>query len=121
MWWIPATRLAEAHADRSGQTYMYEFAWNSPQFDGQLGACHALEIPFVFDSLGKGTQGLWGSDPPKALADEMHTGWIRFATSGQPGWASYDRRRRATMRFEQESRVIEDPRSSERKLWEGIR
>ena len=41
---IPAIRLADAHAKNSPATYMYEFAWRSPQFDGRLGACHALEI-----------------------------------------------------------------------------
>ena len=29
----------------SGATYMYEFAWRSPGFDGQLGACHAPGDP----------------------------------------------------------------------------
>jgi carboxylesterase type B len=53
-WWfrIPAIRLADAHATSTSATYMYEFGWRSPQFDGGLGACHALEIPFVFDSFG---------------------------------------------------------------------
>ena len=35
---IPAIRLAEAHTRGTGRTYMYEFAWRSPQFDGHLGA-----------------------------------------------------------------------------------
>ncbi|HEY6408174.1 MAG TPA: carboxylesterase family protein, partial [Ktedonobacteraceae bacterium] len=42
---IPAIRLAEASLTNNSPTYMYEFAWRSPQFDGRLGACHALEIP----------------------------------------------------------------------------
>jgi carboxylesterase type B len=50
---IPAIRLAEARVASSAATYMYEFAWRSPQFDKRLGACHALEIPFVFDTLHK--------------------------------------------------------------------
>jgi hypothetical protein len=29
---------------------MYELAWLSPVLDGRL-ECHALEIPFVFDTL----------------------------------------------------------------------
>ena len=37
---IPAIRLADAHATSPAATYMYEFAWRSPQFDGRLGACH---------------------------------------------------------------------------------
>ncbi|MDQ2883235.1 MAG: carboxylesterase family protein [Actinomycetota bacterium] len=46
---IPAIRLAEARAELASVTYMYEFARRSPQYHGLLGACHALEIPFVLD------------------------------------------------------------------------
>jgi carboxylesterase type B len=120
-WRIPAIRLADAHAQSPAATYMYEFAWRSPQFDGRLGACHALEIPFVFDTLGNGTELLWGSAPPQALADTMHAAWVAFATSGDPGWPKYDRNRRATMRFDTPSEVVDDPRAAERALWEGAR
>jgi para-nitrobenzyl esterase len=63
-WRIPAIRLADAHTKSSAATYMYEFAWRSPQFGGRLGASHALEIPFVFDTLGHRPEPLWGPDPP---------------------------------------------------------
>ncbi|HEX8971003.1 carboxylesterase/lipase family protein, partial [Oryzihumus sp.] len=54
-WWvrIPSIRLADAHASAAAAagtdagTYMYEFAWPAPG----LGAVHALEVPFVFDTL----------------------------------------------------------------------
>ncbi|MGH3434566.1 MAG: carboxylesterase family protein, partial [Thermocrispum sp.] len=72
---------------RSGPapTYVYEFAWPSA-VDG-LGACHALELPFVFDNLGKdGGSQLTGPQPPTPLADELHGAWVAFATSGDPGW-----------------------------------
>jgi hypothetical protein len=46
---------------------MYEFAWRSPQFGGRLGAAHSVEIPFVFDTLGLGTEPLLGPDPPQSL------------------------------------------------------
>ena len=120
-WRIPAIRLADAHAKRSGSTYMYEFAWRSPQFEGLLGACHALEIPFVFDTLGNGTELLWGTDPPQQLADTMHAAWVAFATNGDCGWPKYDLSRRATMRFDTTSEVVDDPRSAERAIWEGVR
>lgn len=72
-WRIPAVRFADAHSTASGgSTYMYEFAWPSPQMEGRLGAAHAVEIPFVFDTLGLGTGVLLGPSPPQALADEMH-------------------------------------------------
>ena len=71
-WRIPAVRLADARANAPSATYMYEFAWRSPQLNGRLGACHALEIPFVFDTLGYETQSLCGNEPPQQLADTMH-------------------------------------------------
>ena len=113
----PAISLAEAHAAGASTTYMYEFAWRSPQFDGLLGACHALEIPFVFDTLGLGTDGLWGANPPQQLADAMHAAWVGFATDGRCHWPQYDLVRRATMRFDTVSRVVDDPRAFERRLW----
>jgi para-nitrobenzyl esterase len=121
-WWvrIPAIRLADAHANATSGTFMYEFAWPSPG----LGAVHALEIAFVFDTLSKDVPllgPLLGDDPPQALADTMHAAWVAFATTGDPGWPTYDRSRRATMRFNLTSRVVDDPRSWERALWESVR
>ena len=100
---------------------MYEFAWHSTQFDGRLGACHALEIAFVFDTLGNGTEPLLGTDPPQQLADTMHAARMAFVTNGDCGWPTYDLSRRATMRFDATSEVVDDPRSAERALWEGVR
>jgi carboxylesterase type B len=120
-WRVPAIRLADAHASGSAATYMYEFAWRSPQFDGRLGACHALEIAFVFDTLGNATEPLMGPAPPQPLADAMHAAWVGFAANGECGWPKYDLTRRATMRFDTTSRVIADPRSAERALWAGVR
>jgi len=117
-WRIPAIRLAEAHAAGGSKTYMYEFAWRSPQFNGMLGACHALEIAFVFDTLGHKTEPILGSSPPQELADTMHAAWVGFAKTGDCGWPAYDSRRRATMRFDRTSAVVDDPRSAERVLWE---
>ncbi len=124
-WWcrMPALRLADAHTTSRSATYMYEFAWPSPAFGGRFGACHALEIPFVFDTLDLGPKqmqgALLGADPPEALAHAMHRAWVGFATTGDPGWPTYERERRATMRFDVISRVVDDPRAFERALWNG--
>lgn len=125
-WWchVPAIRLADARAipaNSAASTYMYEFAWRTPQFNGRLGACHALEIPFVFDTLGYGTQTLCGDEPPQRLADAMHAAWVAFATNGDPGWPRYETTRRATMRFDVTSAVVDDPLAAKRALWESVR
>ena len=125
-WWcrIPALRLADAHATVTSGTYMYEFAWPSPAANGMFGACHALEIPFVFDTLdlgpGQMIGELLGDAPPQHLADTMHSAWVSFMTRGEPGWPRYDIKRRATMRFDSESTVVDDPRAAERALWDLV-
>jgi carboxylesterase type B len=75
---------------------------------------------------GDGNLGLLGQvplgpAPPQQLADTMHAAWVGFATSGDPGWPKYDPNRRATMRFGTTSEFMDDPRSAERTLWEGVR
>ncbi|HYN32034.1 MAG TPA: carboxylesterase/lipase family protein [Ilumatobacteraceae bacterium] len=118
---IPAMRLADAHSNSTTNTFVYEFAWRSPQFAGLLGACHGLEIPFVFETLANGMEPLLGSDPPQALADTMHAAWVSFAATGDSGWPQYDLERRATMRFGTPSEVVDDPRSAQRELWDNAR
>jgi len=124
-WRIPAIRLADAHAGRGAATFMYEFAWPSPELDGLVGACHALEIAFVFDTLDREfapmAGPLLGPAPPQRLADAMHAAWVSFAARGECGWPAYEPPRRATLRFDTTSRVVDDPRSTERALWEGVR
>jgi carboxylesterase type B len=118
---LPALRLAEAHAKSLAGTYMYEFAWRSPQFVGRLGACHGAEIAFVFDTLGDETGALAGPNPPQQLADTMHAAWVAFAANGNPGWPRYDLTRRATMRFDTKSELVDDPQAIERVLWASVR
>lgn len=81
-----------ARTRRRAPTHRYEFCWRSAALDGQLGAAHAMELPFVFDLLDLGTlRGpgalLGPAEPPAALAAEMHGAWVRYAGTGDPGWS----------------------------------
>ena len=119
---IPAVRLAEAHSGNGGSTHVYEMAWRSPLYGGRLGACHALEIGFVFDTLdAEWNDRLAGPNAPQSIADEMHRAWVAFARTGDPGWEPYDAGKRTVMRFDATSGVVNDPDGEERRLWEGIR
>jgi carboxylesterase type B len=51
----------------------------------------------------------------------MHAAWVAFATGEDPGWPKFDLDRRATMHFDTKSQVINNPRSAERVLWQGLR
>ncbi len=114
--------LAGAHAERSaGATYSYLFEWRSPALDGRLGATHTVELPFVFgldpEPL-RGERALLGPDaPPAGLAERMHAAWVRFARTGDPGWAPYDTGRRATMVIGRDWELREDPRGGVRRAW----
>ncbi|WP_326734176.1 carboxylesterase/lipase family protein [Streptomyces sp. NBC_01022] len=107
----PLNRLADA---RPARTFLYEFAWRSPVLE--LGACHALEIGFVFDNLRHG-EGLTGPDAPQPLADVMHRAWIAFASSGDPGWSAWDARRPVMVFDHPDTGVVLAPRQEELQAW----
>ena len=85
---VPAIRLAEAQAPHQPRTYKYFFTWSSPARRGTLGACHALELPFVFGTLDAPTMDRFAGKGPdaEALATRMMDAWIAFAKSG--AWAN---------------------------------
>lgn len=120
-------RAAEAHAAHQAATYMYLFTWESPAMRGALGACHALEIPFVFGNLDGPQMDRFAGAGPEAerLSAEMMDSWLAFARSGTPAgpggaeWPPYDSTRRATMIFGPDTHVEDAPLDEERHLWEG--
>ena len=124
MFRIPAIRMVEA---RDGQaktpSWMYWFCWRSRAFEGRLGATHALEIPFAFDNLDRaGVDVFLGpGERPQQVADVMHRAWTDFVRNQNPGWVAYDLAQRPTMRFANESGLVDDPDGEERRAWDGVR
>jgi|SRR5271157_246176 len=125
---LPAIRLAEAQLAMGSEVYMYLFTWPSPAFGGVLGACHAIELPFVFDCLDlPGAANFVGAGPEaKQLAGWTLDSWAAFAHRGDPSlaggrsWPRYDATRRATMEIGARCRVLDDPAADERCLWDGV-
>lgn len=118
---VPALRLVEARLAHGRDSHVYEFGWRSPAHGGAMGACHALEIGFAFDTLDVPEgRALVGDAPPQALADDMHAAWVRFVVDGDPGWPSYGPERR-TRRFggHDDGAVLADPEPERRLLWPG--
>lgn len=122
---IPAIRAAEARWGGPGATHLYEFRWRSPCLDGQLGAAHAVEIAFAFDTTAvESGWGMIGPDAPQELADEMHAAWVAFARDGAPGWPAYEPERRAVRIFgggTGPGAIEDDPQGARREVWDGLR
>jgi para-nitrobenzyl esterase len=123
---IPSIRLAEAQHRAGGTAWMYLFTRATMQLDGQLGSCHGLEIPYVFNTLDKGSAPFFvGENPPVALARDMNAVWAAFARSGDPAhsalgaWPPYEPGSRSTMILDVESHLEDNPLGQERDLWEN--
>jgi para-nitrobenzyl esterase len=110
----PTTALATAQQATGATVHAYEFAWRTPV--GDLGACHALELGFVFDTLANGNT-MAGPTAPQQLADEMHGAWVAFARDGDPGWTEWTPEKPAVMTFDLASEVVTGPRADELSLW----
>ncbi|MEV4422751.1 carboxylesterase family protein [Patulibacter sp. NPDC049589] len=122
---VPAIRAAEARWGGPAPTHVYEFRWRSPVLDGELGAAHAVEIAFAFDTTRvESGWGMIGPDAPQELADEMHAAWVAFVADGDPGWPAYDPARRAVRIFGGDGGrdvVEDDPHGARREVWDGLR
>jgi para-nitrobenzyl esterase len=122
---IPSLVTADRKvAQRGAPVFVYMFTWETPVLDGKLKSPHALEIPFVFDTVQ--TSGLTGDSPTRfALAEKMSQTWLAFARTGNPNnecipnWPPYSAERRPTMIFDNQCRVENDPYRAERLAWDG--
>jgi para-nitrobenzyl esterase len=126
---IPAIRLAEAQSAHQPDTYSYLFSYKSTAFNGALGACHAIDVPFVFGNLRRrGVDMLLGPITQETEALERATvgAWLSMARSGAPSaadlpeWPQYSASRRAVMELGLTRQVLDDPGAAERQLWEML-
>ena len=122
---MPALRLAAAQQDHAA-TRVYEFHFPSRAFGGDMGATHALEVPYVFDNLDSPGAAFFTGEPDttmRALAATMADAWCSFAHRGTPGasgladWPTWEPPGHATMIFDEESRVVEDPAGAQLLAW----
>jgi para-nitrobenzyl esterase len=102
--------------------FSYLFDWASPAFDGRLGACHGIELPFVFGTLGdpRAAQLVGSGAEAERLARAVQDAWLAFARHGDPGWQRWEEAGRATQRLGREIGIERDPMGVERRLWEGF-
>ena len=125
---VPALRVAERLASEGSPVWMYRFDFAMPTLGGVFGACHGLDVPFVWNGLDKPAAALLVGDTTgaPALARRMQAAWVAFARGGDPNtaelphWPAYALEGRSTMLFNLDCAVASDPASDERRLWEGV-
>jgi len=120
-------RNAILQAERKAQqgkapAYMYLWAFPSSGFGGKFGAVHGTDVSATFNSYRDGIGGA-GSEEQRALWARFATAWIAMAKNANPNhptipnWPPYDGNTRATMIFDNEVRVENDPRGEIRRFW----
>lgn len=125
---LPALRVAEAYLEHQPATFVYQFDYSSPARSGSMGACHGLEVPFVFGAIGRGGDDrLSGSGPEvERLQHQLMDAWIAFARTSDPShegigpWSAYEPTARPTMVFDLECGEQCAPFEEERCIWESM-
>ena len=118
---IPAMKQAELHAGNGNHVYTYY--WTMPGEDERVGACHAIELTYVFNNPQVTIYN--GNLYSRELADTVQDMWVSFARSGDPGtgairWQPYDSQTRMTMVFGEDIHMESDLKADERKLVEPL-
>jgi para-nitrobenzyl esterase len=91
--------------------YMYLFTWQSPSMDGKYKALHCMELPFVFNTIGRCEEMTGGGKEAYALAQKMSQAWINFAKTGNPNhkglptWSPYTVQNTTTLFFDNQCTV----------------
>ena len=112
-WWA-----AQQHAKAGNPTYVYYFSRVSPAEGQTIGAYHAAEIPFVFDSHAP----LLPRDArDTALTQIIGDYWAAFAASGDPNhptapvaWPVFSASQQDMLHFENEGPRIAPPKHAAR-------
>jgi len=123
MFRIPAVNLAAAQQQNDQTVYTYLFEWKSPVMDGALGACHALEIGFVFGNYEDSFCGT--GHHADSLSRKIQDAWTAFARTGNPTsktlgeWKPYGPDR-TTMILDTACRLENAPGEEERSVWDGL-
>jgi para-nitrobenzyl esterase len=129
--WANVVKLAERKVAQQGApVFMYVFAYESEvpvaaSINYPMKSPHAMEIAFKFNhpENSKNT----GNRPERfQAARNMSHAWATFARTsnpsfeGIPRWPAYTLDTRSTMFLDAECRVVNDPFSAERRLWQEI-
>jgi para-nitrobenzyl esterase len=124
--WRAAIVEAELRAAQGSPAFAYQLDWGSPQDGGKWGAFHTLDIPLMFGTLAARESMTGDGEGARQVSATMQRALLSFAKAGDPNyqglprWEPYTLPRRATMVFDVESRLADDPRGAERQLFSKV-
>jgi para-nitrobenzyl esterase len=124
--WRGAIVEAELRAQQGSPAYVYQLDWGSPVDGGKWGAFHTLDIALMFGTLAAPGSFTGEGAEARQISEIMQDALLAFArsgdpnTSGRPRWEPYELPRRATMVFDVASRLVDDPRGPERRLFAKV-
>lgn len=115
---VPAWRIIDARDQNAAPTWSYFFTWPTPVFDGILGACHGLDIPFVFDNLNAANVEFFigNSAAHRHLADTLAGQLVSFAKTNRVEWQTTAGIRR-TLQIDERNTELVDPERAIYDLW----
>jgi para-nitrobenzyl esterase len=121
-----ATRQVELKAKQgAAPAYLYLWAWPTPAFDGKFGAVHGIDVSASFHNYRDQVVAS-GCHDGQAMCDRLASAWVAFAKTGDPNnprlphWRPYDAASRATMVFNTETELVNDPRGEIRQYWDAL-
>jgi para-nitrobenzyl esterase len=124
--WRGAIIEAEERAKAGAPAHVYQMDLPTTVEGGRLGAMHASDIALAFDNLAARGSPTAPSAAAQGVADALSEAFIALARTGNPNnprtpaWAPYDLAQRATMLFDAQTRMVDDPRGAERRLFATV-
>ena len=118
---VPAISQASAHERNGGKVYMYY--WTKISDIPHYGACHAVELAYVFGNVDDTIYT--GKRADEELSRTVQEMWVNFAKTSDPGtekydWEPYDEITRQTQVLGDEIRMVSDPLKEQRVLIEPL-
>lgn len=120
--------IAEAKARlEQAPVFMYRTDWQTPVAGGKLISPHAIDLAMALEDARYTSTFDGGGAPVEWLSHQISTAWLAFARHGDPNsallpaWPRYGPQSgRATMLFNKECRVANDPDGADRRTMELV-